>query len=169
MPILIFSSTKIKIKIIYQWHKTWTKRRVLKTVCVLSILCILGLVVSGFFLLPSLRALSPGDLRRARFISRFLNPLYEAKRVRYIGPRRGVSLHHLSTSNLPWNIMKHVIQRCVPATRTRSVKTAHRASCFRGRHGEGVSSASSLLRWPPRTIRCDENGVKASACKLFCN
>lgn len=46
-------------------------------------------------------ALSPEDSKRARFISRFPNPLYET-RVVY-----RVALHHLSTPNLPWNVMKH--------------------------------------------------------------
>lgn len=49
------------------------------------------------------RALSQEDSKRARFISRFPNPLYET-RVVY----RAV-LHHLSTLNLPWNVMKHAV------------------------------------------------------------
>lgn len=73
-------------------------------------------------LLPLLS--SPGNSKRVRFMYRGGFLIHCTRRnERDISGR---SLRHLSTPNLPWNIMKHLIVSCVPATATRSVKIAQR-------------------------------------------
>lgn len=89
---------------------------------------------------PSSRSFIAGRFEESLcFYIGFPNPLYARRNARCIGPSspRQVSLRHLSTPNLPWNVMKHVITLRTYTTRkvrkralaaARSVKKrAHRA------------------------------------------
>jgi len=107
--------------------------------------------------LPSFGALSPEDSKRVCFISRFPNPLYEAKRAWCIESCCIIFLRLTCREMLRNTVW------CSDSIRQNCTPNSH----FRGRFSEDADDVSSLLRWPPRTCVATRAAWKSARTNFF--